>query len=415
MNERFEIELTAASFGGDCVGRLPDGKTLFVPFGIVGERVEIEIVEEKRNYARGRITKVIQPSPKRIQPRCPHFMECGGCHYQHLAYADQLALKQEIVAGQLKRIGKIDDPPVRSIVPSPVEWNYRNTVQFHLSPNGKPGFQRAGARGVVEIRECHLPLPSINYLWPKLELDPRTGIERFSIRCGSDDELLLGLESSQPRPPEFEVDFPLSVVFQGVDDTLLLSGEDFSLMQVKDRTFRVSAGSFFQVNLPQAAAMVEHVLDGLNPGKNDLLVDAYCGAGLFSAFIAPFVKKVIGIELSESSCNDYAVNLDEYDNVELYIGAVEQVLPELKIKPTAVILDPPRAGLDPAALAGLIQSAPRRIAYVSCDPSTLARDIQKLIASGYQLESVTPFDLFPQTYHVECVAFLSLIAPSAEE
>ena len=261
---------------------------------------------------------------------------------------------------------------------------------------------------MVEIRECHLPLPPINDLWPKLELDPRTGIERFSIRCGSDDETLLGLESSQPTPPEFEVDFPLSVVYLSPEQAFLLSGEDYSLMQVRERTFKVSAGSFFQVNLPQAAAMVEHVLAGLKPGKNDLLVDAYCGAGLFSAFIAPSLKKVIGIELSESSCNDYAVNLDEFENVELYIGAVEQVLPELKIKPAAVILDPPRAGLDPAALEGLIQSAPRRIAYVSCDPATLARDIQKLVASGYRLESVTPFDLFPQTYHVESVAFLSL-------
>ena len=408
MNEKFEIELGGASFGGDSVGKLPDGKTIFVPFGITGERVEVEVIEDKRNFARGRITRVLEASPKRITPRCPHFMECGGCHYQHLAYADQLELKKEIVTGQLKRIGKIDEPRVEKIVPSPAQWNYRNTVQFHLSPNGKPGFQRAGARGVVEIRECHLPLPPINDLWPKLELDPRTGIERFSIRCGSDDETLLGLESSQPTPPEFEVDFPLSVVYLSPEQAFLLSGEDYSLMQVRERTFKVSAGSFFQVNLPQAAAMVEHVLAGLKPGKNDLLVDAYCGAGLFSAFIAPSLKKVIGIELSESSCNDYAVNLDEFENVELYIGAVEQVLPELKIKPAAVILDPPRAGLDPAALAGLIQSEPQRIAYVSCDPSTLARDIQKLVASGYRLESVTPFDLFPQTYHVESVAFLSL-------
>ena len=408
MNEKFEIELGGASFGGDSVGKLPDGKTIFVPFGITGERVEVEVIEDKRNFARGRITRVLEASPKRITPRCPHFMECGGCHYQHLAYADQLELKKEIVTGQLKRIGKIDEPRVEKIVPSPAQWNYRNTVQFHLSPNGKPGFQRAGARGVVEIRECHLPLPPINDLWPKLELDPRTGIERFSIRCGSDDETLLGLESSQPTPPEFEVDFPLSVVYLSPEQAFLLSGEDYSLMQVRERTFKVSAGSFFQVNLPQAAAMVEHVLAGLKPGKNDLLVDAYCGAGLFSAFIAPSLKKVIGIELSESSCNDYAVNLDEFENVELYIGAVEQVLPELKIKPAAVILDPPRAGLDPAALEGLIQSAPRRIAYVSCDPATLARDIQKLVASGYRLESVTPFDLFPQTYHVESVAFLSL-------
>ena len=406
MNATFEIDLTANSFGGEAIGRLPDGKAVFVPFGITSERVKVEITEEKRNYSRGRILEVLQPSPKRIQPRCPHFEECGGCHYQHLAYADQLVLKQEIVADQLKRMGRIENPPMRPIVPSPLEWNYRNTVQFHLSRNGKLGYQRAGAHGVVEIRECHLPLPGINTLWPMLELDPEAGIQRVSIRCGSDEELLVGLESNHPQPPEFEVDFPVSVVFLGVDDTLLLSGDDYSLMQVLGRTFRVSAASFFQVNLPQAKAMVEQVLASIKINEKSLIVDAYCGAGLFSAFLAPKVKDLIGIELSESSCNDYAANLDEFDNVALYVGAVEEVLPSLKIKPDVILLDPPRAGLEPEALAGVIEASPTQIIYVSCDPATLARDIQKLMANGYELASVTPFDVFPQTYHVETIACL---------
>lgn len=406
MNPTYEIELIASSFGGDCIGKLPDGKTIFIPFGIAGERVEVEIVDNKKNFARGRIKRVLRESEKRIKARCPHFMECGGCHYQHLAYADQLALKQEIVADQLKRIGKVEAPPVKPIVGSPLEWNYRNTVQFHLSATGKPGYQRAGANGVVEIRECHLPLPEINNLWPQLELEADAGIQRVSIRCGSDDELLVGLESSSPQPPEFTVDIPLSVVLLGPDEDLLLAGEDYSLMEVLGRTFRVSAASFFQVNLPQAEAMVKHVLEIMNVDQKSEMVDAYCGAGLFSAFLAPKVKSLVGIELAESSCNDFAVNLDEFDNVSLYIGAVEEILPELKLKPQAVLLDPPRAGLDPTAMAALIESAPQQIAYVSCDPATLARDIQKLIAAGYALESVTPFDLFPQTYHVECIANL---------
>ena len=406
MNPTYEIELTASSFGGDCIGKLPDGKTIFIPFGIAGERVEVEIVDSKKNFARGRIKRVLRESEKRIKARCPHFMECGGCHYQHLAYADQLALKQEIVADQLKRIGKVENPPVNRIVGSPLEWNYRNTVQFHLSATGKPGYQRAGANGVVEIRECHLPLPEINSLWPQLELEAEAGIQRVSIRCGSDDELLVGLESSSPQPPEFTVDIPLSVVLLGPDEDLLLAGEDYSLMEVLGRTFRVSAASFFQVNLPQAEAMVKHVLEIMKVDPKSEIVDAYCGAGLFSAFLAPKVKSLVGIELAESSCNDFAVNLDEFDNVSLYIGAVEEILPELKLKPQAVLLDPPRAGLDPTAMAALIESAPQQIVYVSCDPATLARDIQKLVTAGYTLESVTPFDLFPQTYHVECIANL---------
>ena len=407
MTEPFEIALTAATFGGDCVGRLPDGKAVFVPFGIAGERVEIELLENKSRFARGRIRRVLEASPKRITPRCPHFGECGGCHYQHLAYADQLEIKQSIVADQLQRIGRFDEAPLQKIIPSALAWNYRNTVQFHLSPAGRIGYQRAGAGGVVEISDCHLPLTPINDLWPRLELDPQSGIRRASLRCGSDGELLLGLESDSAQPPEFSVDFPLSAVFLGAEEPVLLSGEDYSLMSVGERTFKVSAGSFFQVNLPQAEAMVEHVLRNLRVDRQAQVVDAYCGVGLFSAFLAPGVGSLTGIELSESACNDFAFNLDELENVSLYVGAVEEVLPALKIKPRAVLLDPPRAGLHPASLQSLIAAKPEQIAYVSCDPATLARDLQKLASSGYQLESVTPFDLFPQTYHVETISFLS--------
>jgi 23S rRNA (uracil1939-C5)-methyltransferase len=406
MTSTFDIELTADSFGGDCVGRLPDGRAVFVPFGIAGECVRIELTTEKRNFARGRVTAILDPSPLRIQPRCQHFADCGGCHYQHLAYADQLRVKQGIVTRQLERIGKITNPPVLSIVPSPLEWNYRNTVQFHLSAGGKLGYQRAGRAGVLEIMECHLPHEPVNALWPQLELDPATGIERVSIRQGAEDELLLGLESRSGQVPEFEIDFPLSVIFMGAEGKVLLSGEDFSIIRVLDKDFRVSADAFFQVNTAMAEMMVTHVLQMLEGKTFDHIVDAYCGAGLFSAFLAPRCKQLTGIELSESACNDFAVNLEEYDHVSLYMGAVEQVLPALEIKPDLVLVDPPRAGLDPYAMTGLIKAEPEQIIYISCDPATLARDLALLLSAGYSLESVTPFDLFPQTYHVECIAFL---------
>lgn len=409
MTATFDIDLTADSFGGDCVGRLPDGRAVFVSFGIAGERVRIELTSEKRNFARGRIVTILESSPRRIQPRCRHFEDCGGCHYQHLAYSDQLRVKQDIVTRQLERIGKITNPPVLPIVPSPLEWNYRNTVQFHLSAGGRLGYQRAGRAGVLEVTECHLPQESINALWPQLELDSATGIERVSIRQGAEDELLLGLESRSGQVPEFEIDFPLSVVFMGAEDKVLLSGEDFSIIRVLERDFRVSADAFFQVNTAMAEKMVTHVLRLLEGKTFDHIVDAYCGAGLFSAFLAPVCKQLTGIELSESACNDFAVNLEEYDHVALYVGAVEQVLPALEIKPDLVLVDPPRAGLDPYAMTGLIKGEPAQIIYISCDPATLARDLALLLGAGYSLESVTPFDLFPQTYHVECIAFLHLM------
>jgi 23S rRNA (uracil1939-C5)-methyltransferase len=408
MSPTFEIELTGYSFGGDSIGRLPDGKAVFVPFGIQGERVTIEIVEEKRNFARGRITKVMSPNAKRIIPRCPHFQECGGCHYQHLPYSEQLIIKQNIVIDQLQRLGRITNPPVLPIVPSPNEWNYRNTMQFHMSMNGKPGFQRVGGHGIVEIRECHLPLDSINKIWPGLDIDPASGIERVSVRRGSDGEHMLGLESQLPDAPEFEVDFPVSAVFLGSSGEILLSGDDHSIMQVNGRDFRVSAGAFFQVNLPQAEAMVKHILEVVGDKHYEIAIDAYCGVGLFSAFLAPKTKNLVGIEMSEPACNDYSFNLDEFDNVSLYVGAVEDVQPALDVKPNLVILDPPRSGLEQRALEGLIHSDPDQIIYVSCDPATLARDTQKLAAAGYTLRQVTPFDLFPQTYHIETVSVFDL-------
>ena len=400
-----DVELTAETYGPDCIARLPDGRTLFVPFGVVGETVKVEIVEEKKNYARGKIVKVLQPAAARIEPRCPHFGDCGGCHYQHLPYGAQLALKQRIVTQQLQRIGKIEAPPVMEIVPSPLEWNYRNTVQFHLSAEGKAGYERMGSNRVVQIGECHLPLAAINSLWPQVEIDAESGIERFSIRAGAGDDLLLAFEGA--NPPEFEIDFPLSVVFLGEEGSTLLSGEDYTLHQVLGRDFHVTAGAFFQVNTAVAEKMVAHVLAALGGRHYRHIVDAYCGVGLFSAFLAPRCDQLTGIELSEAACNDFATNLDEFEHVALYMGKVEQVLPALEIRPDLILLDPPRAGLDARALEGLLKAQPQQVIYVSCDPATLARDLRKLLDDGYTLQSVTPFDMFPQTYHVETISLLT--------
>ena len=400
-----DVELTAETYGPDCIARLPDGRTLFVPFGVVGETVKVEIVEEKKNYARGKIVKVLQPAAARIDPRCPHFGDCGGCHYQHLPYAAQLALKQRIVTQQLQRIGKIEAPPVMEIVPSPLEWNYRNAVQFHLSAEGKAGYERMGSNRVVQVSECHLPLVAINSLWPRVEIDAESGIGRFSVRAGAGDDLLLAFEGA--TAPEFEIDFPLSVVFLGEEGSTLLSGEDYTLHSILGRDFHVTAGAFFQVNTAVAEKMVAHVLKALGDRRYRHIVDAYCGVGLFSAFLAPRCDQLTGIELSEAACNDFVTNLDEFDHVALYMGKVEQVLPALEIRPDLILLDPPRAGLDVRALEGLLKAQPQQVIYVSCDPATLARDLRKLLDDGYILQSVTPFDMFPQTYHVETISLLT--------
>jgi 23S rRNA (uracil1939-C5)-methyltransferase len=407
MKPLAEIELTTMVYGGEAMGRLSSGKPVFVPLGIDGEQVRVEIVEEKSNYCRGRLLDVLQASPRRITPRCKHYGVCGGCHYQHLGIDDQLALKKKIVIDQFRRIGKFEIPPVMDTIGSPEPWNYRNTVQFHLATSGRVGYEKAGSNTLVEISECHLPQPLINQAWPRLEIDPTSGVERVSLREGADGELLLLLQGGPGSVPEFEVDFPISAVYAGEGTETVLSGDGFTVMNVKGRDYRVSAESFFQVNLPQAEHLVDLVTAALELQAQDTVLDGYCGVGLFSAMMAPHVSKVIGVELAESACDDFVVNLDEFDNVELYVGAAEQVLPRLKTKANKVVVDPPRAGLERAALDAILAMAPEKIVYVSCDPSTLARDARLMTAAGYSLDRITPVDLFPQTYHIECVAVMS--------
>lgn len=402
--ETFDLKLEKLTYGGEAMGRLPDNRAVFVPFGLPGERVRVRLVEEKKNFARGEIVEFVEPLLDRIKAKCKHFGECGGCHYQHLRYERQLQAKTDILIDQLQRIGKIENPPVQPMVACPNPWNYRNHVQFSLDENGRLGFQAPNSNKVIPISECHLPEPSINELWTQLEFEPETGLERVSLRLGMDDDLMLVLESDSPEPPELEIEAEVSVVHVYEENTVVLAGSDHVRMRILDRDFKVSAPSFFQVNIVMAEKMVEHLTTNLPIYQSTIILDVYCGVGLFSAFLAPKCGRVIGIESSESACEDFAVNLDEFDNVELYEDDAEAAIPHLEAKPDIVLVDPPRAGLDKAVVDGILNLSPGLIAYVSCDPSTLARDAARLINGGYKLREVTPFDLFPQTYHIESIS-----------
>lgn len=404
--EVYEVELTALAYGGDALGRLPDGRAVFVPFGLPGERVRVELIVEKRGHARGRLLEVLRPSPQRITPICRHFGVCGGCHYQHLPYARQLEIKRQILTEQLKRIGGIERPPVEAMVAAPQPLNYRNTIQFHVSPNGKLGFIEVYSPEVLEISECHLPLPGINEVWPNLAVEPTSGLERIHLRAGANDEVMLVLEGTQPLPPEFVLELPLSAVYLGTEGPYVLAGEEHVFVRVLGRDFRLSAGSFFQVNLAQAEAMVRYLLDQLTLSEKMTLLDVYCGVGLFSAFLAPRVKQCVGIEVSDTACRDFVYNLEEFDNVTLYNGAAEEILPQLDLQAEVLVVDPPRVGIAPRALDAILDLRPEMIAYISCDPATLSRDLKRLLKGGYRLERVTPFDMFPQTYSIESISLL---------
>jgi 23S rRNA (uracil1939-C5)-methyltransferase len=405
------VTLTTLTYGGETMGRLEDGRAVFVPFTFPGERVLIRLVEEKRSFARAELLEVLEASPLRILPRCKHFGTCGGCHYQHMAYIEQLQAKQTILCDQLKRIAGLTNIPILPVVPSPRQFNYRNHVQFHLDAQGKLGYYTANSEFVFPIQECHLPELVLNPVWQSLDFEAIAELERIGLRCGVGEDIQLILESYDLKPPELKIeDLPISVAHLSQAGCLVLAGSAGVVMQVKERFFHVSAGSFFQVNTDMAGALVDGLVSGLvkftSLDHNSTILDVYCGVGLFSAFLAGQVGSVVGIEVSDSAVEDFTDNLDEFDNVEIYQASVEEVLPNLKIKqPEVAIVDPPRAGLERKALDALLALQPELIAYISCDPATLARDARRLMTGGYELLEITLYDLFPQTYHIESLSF----------
>ena len=410
MSEEKQFQVTAESwaYGGEVIARLPDGRAVFIPFALPDETVRIELVEDKRGFARARLLEVLKPSPKRIIPRCPHFTHCGGCHYQHLAYPEQIIAKTAALRDTLGRIGQFTpeelEEKLKPFVASPSPWNYRNHVQFHVDETGRLGFLAPRSETVIPIEECHLPEEAINQIWPQLALEPVPSLYRVGLRAGVDEEIMLILETDDDEGLEFELDVPLAAVQIGPESLQILSDTAEQEMDVLDYTFQVSAGAFFQVNTAVAAKMVEHLLANLPLTPQSTVLDIYCGVGLFSAFIAPEVGRLIGIEEHPLAVEDFANNLDAFENVEIYEAAAEEVMPHLEVQPDVIIVDPPRAGLALPVLDAIIAMKPAVLAYVSCDPSTFARDAKRLRAGGFTLEQITPFDMFPQTYHIETVS-----------
>lgn len=409
-------------YGGDCLGRLPDGRAVFAPFILPGEVAEVEIREEKDRFLRAHLVKILEASPDRIEAPCPYFTQCGGCHYQHLDYAQQLATKKELLIDQLQRIGKFQNLPDFQITPSKLPFAYRNQIQLHpvlpeLIENENPeetllalGFKRASSNDTIPIKKCLLAPDDINSLLGQIELETDSGITRLAMRIDSDGELMLVFEGDGDQAPDLSFELPISSTFLYPDgESLNLSGNDALIYEVMGKEFLVSPESFFQVNLNVAEEMLRYVLDLLYGQIGLNILELYSGVGLFSRFLAPLAKQLTAIEASPSACFDFVSNLEEFENVSLYEGPVESLLPDLigQIEsPDLVLLDPPRAGLHVKARQALLKLSPKQIIYISCDPSTLARDLKALHESGYQLESLQAFDMFPQTAHVETMTVL---------
>ncbi|MEE8120812.1 MAG: class I SAM-dependent RNA methyltransferase [Anaerolineales bacterium] len=404
MTETLELTLTGNAYGGESFGRDVDGRMVFVPFTLPGEVVRVRLVETHQRWARALPEKWIEASDQRIEPRCPHFQTCGGCHYQHIPYALQLEIKAEIVRDQLARIGGFEDPPVQLPIPSPEPWNYRNNMRFHLTEDGKLGFVTFAGQRVFRVEECHLPEQELIDLWTQLDLAPTKTIEEISLRNGGEGEQMVILHGTDAPDLEISIESPSSVVWTSPSGDFILAGQDHLYFDLSRGLFRVSALSFFQVNTEMIPELVQQATALLSIQPGQTVFDLYAGVGLFSAAIAESGAHVVAVEESPHACRDFSFNLDRFTHIELYESSVGLALPQIKPQPDAVLIDPPRSGLSRTALDSLLERSSSRIVYVSCDPATLSRDGKRLRAGGYSLESITPIDLFPQTFHIETIS-----------
>lgn len=383
--ETRDIVLSDIAPKGDAIGEI-DELPAFVSRGIPGERVRVRIRRRRKGWVATDLLEVLEPSADRVAPRCPLFERCAGCQLQHVAYPRQLELKRRMVATQLDKFGGFGDPPVAEVLGAPDPWHYRNHARFTIR-DGRLGFVRRYRREFLEVAQCPIMDPRINDALAALQGELR-GRTQCNVRVGKDAEERMIQPRMDPPPAG------------------LPTGQPFLFETLHGRRFRVSAASFFQVHRAQAERMFDLVREAVGTGPDRVVLDAYAGVGTFAALLAPHVGKVIAIEESGPAVEDARVNVADLPNVELVLGKTELVLAELPGPIDAVILDPPRAGCLPGALEALLARRPETIAYVSCDPATLARDLRVLVDGGYTLERVQPVDMFPHTYHVECVATL---------
>ena len=401
-----EVSVEHLAYGGDGIARLPDGRMIFIPSVISGERVSVSIVEEKQKYIRGEVQHIIVPAEQRVAAPCPHFGICGGCQYQHIRYDAQVEYKRQILLEQLQRIGHLEFKGEVEVFASDLPYGYRNVMQFHPLPDGKLGLMKRNSNEVFEIEDCLLPEQLIRDSWKTLVIEPESGITRVELRQNCDEELMIVLEGEGGEMPKISIDLPANVIHRNANENIVLSGEEALVLPVKDIPFHLSAGSFFQVNDGMAEKMVSYLLSIVKEKNPHTVLDLYAGVGLFSRFLAPLAQKLIAVESSPQACADFAVNLDEFQHVSLYQGMVEEVLPALQVKAELAVCDPPRAGLHEHVIKALVNCGVRTLFYISCDPATLARDLQRLSEKGFAVEKIALFDMFPQTYHMETVALL---------
>jgi len=441
LGEKYELAITGLSHQGEGIGRV-NNFAVFVPGAIPGEKVTAEITEIKKNLAQGKLEKVVEPVPFRIEAPCAYFAKCGGCQLQHISYEKQLEFKREQVKDALGKIGGID-VQVEPALGMEYPWRYRNKGHFHPDKIGSEvrlGFYEPGSYAFVPAKESLLFSSVVNrllsYLEEKLTLDGVSVYERKTGRgylrnimireSRATGEIMLIFVTNEDEWRLDEVVESVLAVFPQVKSVYhninkstkpvvlgakfkLISGQAFLKDTIGPYVFKISPQSFFQINNEQARVLYEKALAYANLTGKETLIDVYCGIGSIAIYMAAQAKEVIGIEAVEAAINDAGENakLNGINNTEFIVAKAEEWLPRWVKgggRADVVIVDPPRKGCAPEVLEAIVEVKPERVVYVSCNPATLARDLKYLAANGYEVEKVQPVDLFPQTQHTETVA-----------
>ena len=382
-------------YGGDGLARL-DGRVVLAPLVLPGERIRAQVEREKPGLIHARTMAVLEPSAERVAAPCPVFGRCGGCHYQHAAYQQQVAAKRSILAEELRRVGKIE-PPGEIAVLAGEPWGYRNRVQLQVS-QGRLGYREMRSHKMCGIVQCPIASPKINQAMEILNRmlhDPKWPRMVRSLELFTDEnQLQLNLlETDRPVAKRF-FDWCAQSIPGLVEGALDYHGQ-----------FRVSRASFFQVNRFLLDALVESALAG---AEGDEAFDLYAGVGLFAPALARKFHHVTAVESGAGAVRDLQFNVERagLTNVQAEPRLVEEFLQEQQRPVDFILVDPPRAGLGKGVVQRLAEWKPRQVAMVSCDPATLARDLAGLVAAGYRMERITMIDLFPQTFHMEAVVLL---------
>ncbi len=439
-----QLTIEKLVYGGEGLARLPadergPGKAVFVPFVLPGETVEAALREEKPGFGRARLERILTPSEQRVAPRCPYFQRCGGCHYQHTDYAHQLEIKASILKENLRRIAKLELEKDLEIHASP-PWHYRNRARFKVqtAPEFAMGYYKFNSHELLAVEDCPISSPLINRALAAAWQLGRggtvpPGIQEIEFFANGDDTQLLVEVYCLPETAMEQFAAALKMALaelsgvaffaarsakaEGQGDPKPLGGASHLIYATKLVSYRVSAGSFFQVNRHLTDELVSivtrggrdaHRTAGEGAGASGTALDLYAGVGLFSSVLNREFERVIAVESSPTSHADLLYNSPA--NVKAVRATTEQYLENAagKLRPSLVVVDPPRSGLGEKVIKGLAGLTAPRITYVSCDPATLARDLARLLSSGYRVEEAHLVDLFPQTYHLESVFHLVL-------